>query len=635
MTSHKKYIKLNTKLEDQAKCLVFFSMLTDNFLNKEGCSMEEQNKKGSNNRISFESLEILIKRWKDGTFGEIIDDWKWIFSYSKRYKGAIIFYTLLGIFSTSMGLVGSVASKYTIDIITGYQTSKLGIMIAIMLGSALFSLVFSNLINRISVKLSIDINNDIQADIFDKIIDADWLEINKYSNGDVLNRFNSDVNTVSSNAISWLPTIIIAVYNFIATFAVIWHYDKIMSLIAFASAPVMLVMSRFLIKKQREYGTKVKEMGSRMMTFEVETFYNFDTIKSFGISPLYSKKLRGWQKKFKEISLEYNMFTIKTGIFMSVLGMLVEYSAFGYCLFRLWTHDITYGTMTLFLQQRSNLSSAFNNVVSIIPSFLNSSVSAHRIRELAQLPKEVHIPESSELDKFVEDGFQIRMRDVDFSYVEGKQVITDSKFKACPGEIVALVGPSGEGKTTMIRLILGLIRPEKGQSLMIASNGQEVEMNVETRHLFAYVPQGNTILSGTIAENMRMVKDDATDEEIIEALKIACAWDFVEKMPETINSKIGERGRGFSEGQAQRIAIARAVLRDAPVLLLDEATSALDVTTERRVLKNIINQRPNKTCIVTTHRPSVLNMCQRVYRVMETKLTELSEEEAGKMAMDF
>ena len=593
----------------------------------------EENQSGKG--ISFESLDILIKRWKDGTFSEIIDDWKWIFSYSKRYKGAIIFYTLLGIFSTSMGLVSSVASKYMIDIITGYQTSKLWIMIAITLGSAVFSLVFSNVINRVSAKLSIYINNDIQADIFDKIIDADWLEINKYSNGDVLNRFNSDVSTISSNAISWLPTIVIAVYNFIATFVVIWHYDKIMSLLAFASAPVMLLMSKFLISKQREYARKVKEMNSDMMTFEVETFYNFDTIKSFGISSLYGKKMREWQRKYKDVSLEYNMFSIKTGVFMSIMGMIVQYAAFGYCLFRLWTHDITYGTMTLFLQQRGNLNSAFNNVISIIPNFLNSSISAHRIRELAQLPKEVHIAESSKLDALAEHGFEVRMRDVDFSYVEGTRVITKSSFQACPGEIVALVGPSGEGKTTMIRLILGLIRPEAGQAVIKGSDGSEVEMNVETRHLFAYVPQGNTILSGTIAENMRMVKEDATDEEIIEALKVSCAWDFVGKMPETINSNIGERGRGFSEGQAQRIAIARAVLRDAPILLLDEATSALDVTTERQVLRNIISQRPNKTCIVTTHRPSVLNMCQRVYRVMETTVTELSEEEAGKMAMDF
>lgn len=593
----------------------------------------EENQSGKG--ISFESLDILIKRWKDGTFSEIIDDWKWIFSYSKRYKGAIIFYTLLGIFSTSMGLVSSVASKYMIDIITGYQTSKLWIMIAITVGSAVFSLVFSNVINRVSAKLSIYINNDIQADIFDKIIDADWLEINKYSNGDVLNRFNSDVSTVSSNAISWLPTIVIAVYNFIATFVVIWHYDKVMSLLAFASAPVMLLMSKFLIKKQREYARKVKEMNSNMMTFEVETFYNFDTIKSFGISSLYGKKMREWQRKYKDVSLEYNMFTIKTGIFMSIMGMIVQYAAFGYCLFRLWTHDITYGTMTLFLQQRGNLNSAFNNVISIIPNFLNSSISAHRIRELAQLPKEVHIEASSDLKEYVQDGFEVAMKDVDFSYVKGNGVITDSAFKACPGEIVALVGPSGEGKTTMIRLILGLVRPERGSAFLKASDGRTVEMNADTRFLFAYVPQGNTILSGTIAENMRMVKEEATDEEIIEALKIACAWDFVERMPDTINSNIGERGRGFSEGQAQRIAIARAVLRDAPILLLDEATSALDVTTERQVLRNIIQQRPNKTCIVTTHRPSVLNMCQRVYRVMQTHVTELSEEEAGKMAIDF
>lgn len=596
--------------------------------------MSEEKKKKSRS-LSFESLDILIQRWKDGTFAEIIDDWRWIFSYSKKYKGAILFYTLLGMFSTSMGLVGSVASKYMIDIITGYQTSKLGIMIAIALGSALFSLIFSNLIDRISTKLSININNDIQADIFDKIIDADWMEISKYSNGDVLNRFNSDVSTVSGNAISWLPTIIIAIYNFIATFAVIWHYDKVMSLLAFASAPIMLLMSKFLLRKQREYAQKVKKMSSEMMTFEVETFYNFDTIKSFGISSLYGKKLRQWQGKFKKISLDYNMFSIKTGIFMSVMGMIVQYSAFGYCLFRLWTHDITYGTMTLFLQQRNNLNSAFNNVVSIIPSFLNSSVSAHRIRELAQLKKEVHIPESSELDVLAENGFEVRMDDVDFSYIEGTRVITHSAFQACPGEIVALVGPSGEGKTTMIRLILGLIRPEEGKTYLKAADGSSVEMNADTRHLFAYVPQGNTILSGTIAENMRMVKENATDEEIIEALKISCAWEFVERMPEGIDSNIGEKGRGFSEGQAQRIAIARAVLRDAPILLLDEATSALDVTTERKVLRNIIKQKPNKTCIVTTHRPSVLNLCQRVYRVMETQVTELSEEESSRMAMDF
>lgn len=593
---------------------------------------ENKNKQES---ATFASLETLAARWKDGTFREIIDDWKWIFTYSARYKFAIVFYVFLGIFSTTMGLVSSVASKYLIDIITGYQTSRLAILIIVMVGSSVASLALDSVLSRITTRLSIYINNDIQADIFDKIVDADWLSLSRYSNGDVLNRFNSDISTVSGNAISWLPSIIIAVYRFVATFLVILHYDWVMALIALGSAPFMLLISKFLIKKQREYSKKVKEMNSQLMSFEVETFYNFDTIKSFGIAPYYSKKLRWWQGKFKDVSLDYNMFSIKSNILMSVIGMAVQFAAFGYCLFRLWTHSITYGTMTLFLQQRSNLSGAFSSLVSIIPAFLNSSVSAHRIRELVELPREVHIPESSELDQYAEKGFSVQMRDLRFAYAEGADVITKSEFVAKPGEIVALVGPSGEGKTTMIRLILGLVCPQEGQAVIRACDGREVTMNAETRHLFAYVPQGNTILSGTIAENMRTVKEDASDEEIIQALKLSCAWDFVEKMPGGINARVGERGRGLSEGQAQRIAIARAILRDAPVLLLDEATSALDVTTERQVLRNIITQRPNKTCIVTTHRPSVLNLCQRVYRVVDTKVTELDEEESSRMSMDF
>ena len=278
----------------------------------------EENKNEQKNPF-FESLDVLISRWKDGTFSEIIDDWKWIFSYSARYKGAIAFYIFLGILSTSLGLVSSVASKYLIDIITGYETSKLWVLILIMVGSSVFSLAFGSIISRISTKLSIDINNDIQADIFDKIVDADWLSLSQYSNGDVLNRFNGDIGTVSGNAISWLPTIIIAVYNFAATFFVILHYDWIMAVLALGSAPFMLLISRFMIKKQRDYSKKVREMSSKLMTFEVEAFYNFDTIKSFGIAPLYSRKMRWWQGKFKDISLEYNMFSIKTNIFLSIL----------------------------------------------------------------------------------------------------------------------------------------------------------------------------------------------------------------------------------------------------------------------------------------------------------------------------
>ena len=595
----------------------------------------ENNVKEAQKNNYFSSLRELNRRRKDGTFKEIIDDWKWIFSYSGRYKPAIVFYVLLGVFGTTFGLAASIASKYLIDIITGYRLEKLPLLIVIMVGSEVFSLLFESIVNRISAKLSININNDIQADIFDKIVDADWLSINKYSNGDILNRFNQDISTVSSNAINWLPTIIIALYKFVATFLVILHYNAVMALIALASAPILLLSSSFLIKKQRNYGKKVREMSSKLMTFEAETFYNFDTIKSFGISSLYSRKMREWQKKYKDISLDYNMFSIKTNVFLSVISMLVGFGMFGYCLFLLWGGSITFGTMTLFLQQGSGLSASFNNLMSIVPNFLSSSVSAHRIRELVELPKEKHIVGSSALDELAADGFKVSMRNVDFAYIEGETVLHSSDFDAAPGEIVALIGASGEGKTTMIRLILGLVHPVDGSVSVTSSDGREVMMNADTRHLFAYVPQGNTILAGTIEENLRMAKEDASEAELIKALKLACAWEFVEKLPNGIRSNIGERGKGLSEGQAQRIAIARAILRDAPVLLLDEATSALDVATERRVLRNIVTSKPNKTCIVTTHRPSVLNMCKRVYRVMDTRVTELTEEESAKMAMDF
>ena len=591
---------------------------------------------GVNRILKSRFVQYLINRLDDGTFQEFLDDWQWIFSYSKRYKWVIAFYMILGLFSTTLSLGSSVVSKYLIDIIVNEKLSQLWILVFLMIFSTVFSLAFSSLFDRLGTKISIYVNNDIQSDIFDKIIDADWLKINEYANGDLLNRFNADVGTVANNAVSWLPNVIVNVYTFVATFIVILYYDPTMAFIALLSAPVLLLSSRFLMRKMREYKKKVLEMNSDMMSFEVETFYNYDTIKSFGITGLYSKKLRIWQEKYKEYNLDYNMFSIKTNIGMSLLGTAISMISFGYCLFRLWTDAITYGTMTLFLQQRSKLSSNFNSLVGIIPGMLNSSLSAHRVRELVELPKEKHNSEAAEkLMKTADAGFTVEMRNVNFSYVENNQVLRESDFVARPNEIVAIVGPSGEGKTTMLRMILGLIHPNAGEAVLISETGEEVQMNADIRPLFSYVPQGNTILSGTIADNMRMVKEDATDEEIIEALKIACAWDFVKKLEHGIHGKLGERGRGVSEGQAQRIAIARAVLRNSPILLLDEATSALDVETERKVLRNIIQQRPNKTCIVSTHRPSVLSMCQRVYRVMDTKVTELDETTASKMVKDF
>ncbi len=584
----------------------------------------------------MESIKMIISKIKDGSIKEMWEEFKWMFSYGKAYKKEIVFYTLLGIFSTIMSLISSVASKELINIVTGIQTNRAADMAILMISMSLFSLIFNQIMSHITLKINIRIQNEIQADIFDKIIQVNWLDLSRYHSGDLLNRFSSDVGTVASSAIGWVPTLIINTFNFIATLLLILYYDPTMMFLTVINAPIMLLSSKVLMSRMRDYNKKVKEMNSEFMSFQTETFSNIDSIKSFSLVSLFSKRLKGYQEKYKVVNLDYNMFSIKTNTILSLIGMVIQFSYYGWAVFRLWSGAINYGEMTLFLQQSGRMSSAFSSLVGIIPSTVASTISAKRLMEIINLPKEEENVETIDyLESIREEGFSLELRDVFFAYVENKNVLVSSSMYARPGEIVALVGPSGEGKTTMIRLFLGLIAPQNGDAVLKDYQDNEYVLGASTRHLFAYVPQGNTIFSGTIADNLRMVKEDATDEEVIEALKTACAYDFVKRLSEGIYSEIGARGHGLSEGQAQRISIARAILCDAPVLLLDEATSALDVTTERRVLNNIIINHPHKTCVVTTHRPSVLNMCQRVYRVMNTKLTQLTEEESAKMSIDF
>lgn len=584
----------------------------------------------------MESIKMLIEKFKDGSIKEMWEEIRWMFSYGKNYKKEIVFYTILGVFSTVMSLISSVASKELINIVTGIQTNRALEMAVLMVSMSLFSLLFNQAMSRITLKINIRIQNEIQADIFDKIIEVNWLDLSRYHGGDLLNRFSSDVGTVANSAIGWVPNLIINFFSFIATLCLILYYDPTMLFLTLANMPIMLLSSKVMMSRLRKYDMKVKEMNSEMMAFETETFSNIDSIKSFSLVHLFSDRLKGFQKRFKDVSLEYNWFSIKYNTIISLLGMVVSFSFYGWAVYRLWSGAINYGEMTLFLQQSGRLSSTFSALVSIIPSTISATISAKRLMEIIFLPKEpLDIKTSEYLDKIQDKGFSLELEDVYFSYIQNKNVLVSSDLKANPGEIVALVGPSGEGKTTMIRLFLGLITPNQGNAYLIDYQGKKYHLDASTRSLFAYVPQGNTIFSGTIAENLRMVKEDASDEEIIEALRSACAYEFVSRLEGGINAKIGARGQGLSEGQCQRIAIARALLREAPILLLDEATSALDVSTERKVLNNIMINHPNKTCIVTTHRPSVLNMCQRVYRVMDTRLKVLSEEESAKMAMDF
>lgn len=573
-----------------------------------------------------EFVRIVRQKGRDGTMKAVWRDWKWIWSFSRRRWMSVVLYTLCGILASGLGLMAGVVSKYMIDSIIAMDLSRLLLYCVLMVLSAALGVAFQSMTSRFSAKLSINMHNDVQAQVFDSIMDTDWMALSQYATGDLLNRFSADVGTVSSCAVSWLPNVVIQLFTVLSTLAVILYYDPIMALIGCASTPLMFLMSRRLLRKQRDYNQKMRQVSGDMAAFESESFRNMDTLKSFGVEEQVSKKLRFWQKNYRDTVLEHNRFTIRTNVWLTVMATAVQYSALAYCLWRLWRGDILFGTMTLFLQQRSNLSGAFSSLVSLVPTALSGSVAAERVRELTELPKEPH-----QASKPLPEGAcAVEMKGIRVAYTEDRKVLSDVELYAPAGGIVALVGPSGEGKTTLLRLLLGLIRPDEGELTLVDAQGNRHMLGADTRHCFAYVPQGNTIIAGTVAENLRLAREDAPEAELVAALQDACAWEFVSALPLGLQTPIGEGGKGLSEGQAQRLAIARVLIRSAPVMLLDEVTSALDQQTEQRVLHNLM--RRGVTTIVTTHRMSVLNLCSRAYRVKDGRVHCLKKEELEQLA---
>lgn len=584
----------------------------------------------------------LTKRYKQKNRKSVLWDMqkeaKWILPYIRRYWRYIFFYIVMGAAGTGMGLAGSVASKYLIDAVTGDQSIRIGFLIPVMLFMALGSIVVGAVSGRISTKINLKVNNEIQADIFMKIMNTDWENVSEYHSGDLLNRFSSDVATIAGSVIGWIPALVTRMIQFFGTLAIILYYDATMALMALLSAPVTMILSKLLMLRMRDYSRRVRQVSSEIMSFNEEAFQNIQLIKCFNLPGTFGSKLRSIQKKYTCMSLAYNKFSIYTSSFLSVVGLAVSYATFGWGAYRLWKGYITYGTMTLFLQLSGNLSGSFSALVSVVPSAIQAATAAGRIMEITDLPKErikdKNTAQSPEQEMVNKDNF-IELSHLDFGYKKRGMILKDLCFKAAPHEIVAVIGPSGEGKTTLLRILLGLVNPVNGKAKLSDGFGSEIDISNATRNFFSYVPQGNTLFSGTIADNLKLIKPEATKEQMEGALKAACAFDFVQKLPDGINTRIGEKGDGFSEGQIQRLSIARAVLRDAPIILLDEATSALDVDTERSVLQGIMAYGKTHTCILTTHKNSVTAMCDRVYCIKHTYMEEMTDIQETKLAVDF
>ena len=569
--------------------------------------------------------EEFRRKFAGRTLRDFTEDWKWIMGFTRRRKGAVIAYAFFGLLSATFSLAAAYAGRIVINIVTQKQTDRIVFLVCTLVLTSVGAIVLSNINKRIAAKLDADVHNDIQALIFTRVMDVKWAELNKYKKGDLLNRFTDDVDTVSANAVSWIPNILVTVYSFVLTLIVLIRMDPVIALIVFATAPVLALLSRVVLQKQRKYRKRVLENKSDIVSFSAEAFYHLDTVKAFGVCGGLKEKLRARQAEYKEAALEYNRFSIKTGAGVSALCAVAEWGTYAWCVYRLWTGHILYGDMTFFISQHRRMKNRLDTLMIRIPEMLNAAVSARRIREIIDLPAEKRDPEA--YAAVAGKPLTLEMNDVTFAYREGCPVYEHADFRVAPGETVAVLGESGAGKTTLFRLLLGLAEPQHGEVLLRDGDGNAVPMSADLRQAIAYVPQGNTVLQGTVAENMRMTKQNATDAEIVDALKTACAWEYIE--PLGLDAELGESGRGLSEGQLQRISIARALLRNAPVLFLDEATSALDEITESRVVESIRQRNRDRAVIVCTHRPAVLPVCGRIYRIKGRTLEEETPARGG------
>lgn len=554
-------------------------------------------------------------------FRSLGKEWKWLLRYVSKYRLQIAVYVVIGLVSTAMGLGSNIASKYLIDSVVSHNNETIVSSAVLAVGLGLTQMIVGAIISRIATVVGTRISNEIRANVYEHITYSKWEDIRKYHSGDLLNRIEGDVSSVSGSIISYIPSVFTKSAQFLGCLIVVLCYDPTMAVFAFMSAPFLVISSRISTKMVRKYNKETREMNGKILSFYSESIQNLQTIKAFDITRRYVEQMRTNLQLYRKIRLDHDRFSIIMTLCMSAIGLAVAYTCYGWGVYRLWQGAISYGTMTLFLQISGQLTSSFSSLVSLVPSAISIATSAGRIMEITDLPLEENKDDeiAAKTEKAAhENGITIRCENLTYSYPDADEpVVSDISFIASPGETIAFAGPSGEGKTTVLRLILGLVEPVSGKITMEVSDGERLAVSESTRRFCSYVPQGNAIFSGTVAENLRIVRPEATDEELITALRTADAWSFIEKLPDGINTQISEKGVNFSEGQVQRMSIARAILRDAPVIVMDEATSALDAKTEETVLENMMKAYPNRTRIITTHRPSMLRYCTRIYGLGE------------------
>ena len=574
-------------------------------------------------------IQKIITRLREGILRDIWHETKWIYGYTARYRDSIVLYILLGLLSAAVGLASGVVSKYLIDAVTGGSSAFLATLIGLYIGCAVARIGLNALIKYVSAKVSLRAQNEIREDVFRRFLDMDWQASLGFHSGDLLSRVSGDVTTVSSSVLGWIPSAITTAVQFLGALAVILYYDPIMALLALIGAPITVLLSWKLLPRMRAFSKEVRQRQAELTAFYEEALQNLQAVKAFHIKGAMSQRLNELQGLYKNVSLDYSRFSVKTGMVMSGAGFAVSCVCLLWCVWRLWNGVISMGTLVLFLQMANMVSGTFSALVGLVPSVISATVAARRVMTILELPQEddSETPEAARLRRrAAEHGVTVTAENVAFAYQDGRAVFRGLTLRAEPGQVVGIVSPSGGGKTTLMRLLLSLITPDAG-GVYLESGDVRSAVCPAHRRLMTCVAQDKAILAGDIASYLSIGQGDITEAEMEKALRLACAWDFVSALPGGLHAPLGERGSGLSEGQLQRLSIARAILSPAPVLLMDEATSALDMETERQVIRNLFAEDSQRTVIVTTHRPSLLSYCHRVYAIENGVARDLTREE--------
>ena len=529
---------------------------------------------------------------------------KWLWQAWCGNRRQAILNVCAGIAGVVLSLLFVNTMQRSIDIASGAEEGSLYLWVSAM--SVVMFAEFGLNISRIWIKniLGIKAQNEMQRQMLDRLLRAEWKGRDRHHSGDITNRLENDVSTVVTFLTETLPNMLSTLLMFLGAFTYLCLMDYMLALITVGMLPIFLLLSRIYISKMRKYTRRIRNFDSKVQSILQETVQNRMLIKTLECGDMVINRLDNRQinlrhhvKRRTRISVLSNV-TLHGGF---AIGFLI---AFLWSTYRLSQHAITFGAMTAFLQLVNRIQTPAKDLTRLAPAFVAVLTAAERLIELEEMPQE-------------EDGENIslpspcgiKLCNVSFGYDDGDENIIDNlSFDFPPGSCTAVLGETGAGKTTLIRLLLGLLKPKYG-TITIYNDEQNHNMSALMRCNMVYVPQGNTLMSGTIRDNLLMADPNATDHDMMDALHTACA-DFVAELPEGLYTTIDEKGGGLSEGQSQRITIARALLRKRSIMLLDEATSALDPETEKMLLTNILKNK-EQTIIFITHRMAVLEYCDK------------------------